>query len=196
MTRADERARLFVALELPAVVRTELVQWRSERVAGVSGLRLTAPEALHLTLCFLGPRPAGEIDAIAGTCSSVVSHRPRPVLELGEPVWLPRRRPRVLAIELGDGPGELAALQSACAAALAQRGWYEPERRPFRPHVTVARAAGNARPQPSKLPAPSPITFVGSTVALMRSRTRPGGAEYERLSAVSLGDRSGRSVTL
>ena len=163
----------------------------SERVAGVSGLRLTAPEALHLTLCFLGPQPVGEIDAIAGACSSVAARRSRPVLELGEPVWLPRRRPRVLAIGLGDGPGELAALQSALAAALAQGGWYEPERRPFRPHVTVARAAGNARPQPLKLPAPRAITFVGSEVVLMRSRTRPGGAEYERLSAVSLGDRSG-----
>jgi RNA 2',3'-cyclic 3'-phosphodiesterase len=191
VTGADERARLFVALELPAVARTELVQWRSERVAGVSGLRLTAPEALHLTLCFLGPQPTGEIDAIAGACSSVVSHRSRPVLELGEPVWLPRHRPRVLAIGLGDGPGELAALQSAFAAALAEGGWYEPEQRPFRPHVTVARAAGHARPQPLKLPAPSPITFVGSDVVLMRSRTRPGGAEYERLSAGSLGDRPG-----
>jgi RNA 2',3'-cyclic 3'-phosphodiesterase len=191
VTGAHERARLFVALELPAVVRTELAEWRSERVAGVSGLRLTASEALHLTLCFLGPRPVGEIDAVAEGCASVAAGRPRPVLELGEPVWLPRRRPRVLAIGLGDGPGELAALQSALAAALAQGGWYVPERRPFRPHVTVARAAGNARPQPLPLAAPHPITFVGSELVLMRSRTRPGGAEYERLSAVSLGDRSG-----
>jgi 2'-5' RNA ligase len=191
VTGADERARLFVALELPAVVRAELAEWRSERVAGVSGLRLTAPEALHLTLCFLGPQPVGEIDAIARACSSVAARRSRPVLELGEPVWLPRRRPRVLAVGLGDGPGELAALQSALAAALAHGGWYEPERRPFRPHVTVARAAGNARPQPLQLPAPREITFVGSEVVLMRSRTCPGRAEYERLSAVSLDDQSG-----
>ncbi len=191
MTGADERARLFVALELPAVVRTELAEWRSERVAGVSGLRLTAAAALHLTLCFLGPQPVGEIDAIAGACASVAAHRSPPVLELGEPVWLPRRRPRVLAVALGDGPGELAALQSALAATLAQGSWYEPERRPFRPHVTVARATGTARPRPLPLPAPRPIACVGSEVVLMRSRTRPGGAEYERLSAVTLGDRSG-----
>ncbi len=186
MNAGDERARLFVALELPAVVRTALHQWRSERLAGVPGLRLTAPEALHLTLCFLGSKLVGEIAGIAQACSSVAVECSRPVLGLGEPVWLPRRRPRLVAIGLEDGPGALASLQSSVAAALEAGGWYEPEQRPFRPHVTVARAAANARLSPVALPAPIPISFVGSEVAVMRSRTRPKGAEYERLASVSL----------
>jgi 2'-5' RNA ligase len=182
----SERARLFVALELPAVVRTALHQWRSERLAGISGLRLTAVDGLHLTLCFLGPQPVTEIDAIARASSAAVREHSRLALGLGEPVWLPRRRPRVVAIGLEDGPGGLAAVQSSLSAALAHGGWYEPEQRPFRPHVTVARAAGRARVRPVQLSAPIPISFVGSEVVLMRSRTRPGGAEYERLATAVL----------
>ncbi len=187
MNDGHERARLFVALELPAVVRTALHQWRSERLADIGGLRLTAPEALHLTLCFLGSHSVQEIDAIARACAVAVAECPRPVLGVGEPVWLPRRRPRVVAIGLEDGQGTLSEIQSSLAAALADGDWYEPEQRPFRPHVTVARVAGAARVRPSELPAPIPLSFVGSDVALMRSRTRATGAQYERLSSVALG---------
>ena len=158
MNAGDERARLFVALELPAVVRTALHQWRSERLAGVAGLRLTAPEALHLTLCFLGSKLVREIAGIAQACACVAVERSRPVLGLGEPVWLPRRRPRLVAIGLEDGPGALASLQSSVAAALAAGGWYEPEQRPFRPHVTVARAAADARAEPGGAPRADPAS--------------------------------------
>ncbi len=180
-----ERARLFVALELPAAVRGALAQWGSQALADVPGLRLTASEALHVTLCFLGSQPVEQIEAIAQACA-VLAARPGPVLSLGQPLWLPPRRPRVVAMALEDGQGGLGALQSELAATLETGGWYEPERRPFRPHVTLARPAGSSRLARVELPAPVPTSFVGSTIALMRSRTRAGGARYERLSEVAL----------
>jgi 2'-5' RNA ligase len=103
-----------------------------------------------VTLCFLGAIAAGEVAGIATAVRSALDGRPAPSLTLGEPLWLPPRRPRVLAVALDDLTGALGALQSAVSAALVRGGWYEEERRPFLAHVTVARVRrdGPRRPPP------------------------------------------------
>ena len=68
MSDSDERARLFVALELPVAVREQLVAWRDGVVAGVAGLRPVAVESLHVTLCFLGWVAVREVEAVARAC--------------------------------------------------------------------------------------------------------------------------------
>jgi 2'-5' RNA ligase len=182
-----ERARLFVALELPDEAREALVRWRSAAAAGIRGLRLVAPENLHATLCFLGSRPANEVDAIAAACGVAARE---PVLEsaFGAPLWLPRRRPGVLAVELLDRRGALARLQATLSAALATGGWYTPEARPFLPHVTVARVGRDARVRPVEVGPPDDGFDVRcSRVTLYRSRLGAGGARYEPLKVVELG---------
>ena len=115
------------------------------RFAGRSGLRLVAPEALHVTLCFLGWQSVAEIEPIASSLRAGERARP-PSSSVGEPVWLPPRRPRVLAVGLDDPAGALAEVQSALSMHCSSGGWYEPESRPFLAHVTVARVAKGARP--------------------------------------------------
>ena len=182
---SDGRVRLFVALELPDRVREALTRWR-DRLTGGAGpsLRPVAPEALHVTLCFLGWRGEDEIDAIAAACS-VVAPEPAPGLSLGVAVWLPRRRPRVLAVELGDAGARLARIQSALSFALAAGGWYEPESRPYLAHVTVARVKEGPRKAP-ELPEPPHLEFHASRVVLYRSRLSRTGARYEPLANVEL----------
>src|SRR4051812_43448416 len=51
-SRRSNRARLFVALDLPADARAALVTWRG--TLEHPDLRLVSPEALHVTLVFLG----------------------------------------------------------------------------------------------------------------------------------------------
>jgi RNA 2',3'-cyclic 3'-phosphodiesterase len=189
-TAADERARLFAALELPSEARDALVEWRSRALSDVSGLRMVRPEDLHATLCFLGSRPAREIDEIAAACG-VVAGEPVVATRFGEPVWLPRRRPRVLAVELEDRDGALARLQATLSSALVAGAWYAPESRPFLAHATVARVAKDARiksPRLSPLPA---IELHCSQVTLYRSRLSPSGARYEPLQVVELGSALG-----
>jgi RNA 2',3'-cyclic 3'-phosphodiesterase len=181
-----ERARLFVALELPAEARTAVQEWRSAQLARVDGLRLVESEALHVTLCFLGSQPVGQIDSIARACAEMAAGSGRPALALGDPIWLPRRRPRVVAIGVEDRERTLAEIQLRLARVLAAGGWYEPERRGFRPHVTVARAARSARPRALEPVVPVALRFLGDEVTLMRSRTGAGGARYERLASVTL----------
>jgi RNA 2',3'-cyclic 3'-phosphodiesterase len=184
-----ERARLFVALELPAEVRGALSTWARERGAGADTvrLRLVEPESLHVTLCFLGSRPMAEVDEIAAAGRVAVSALPAPELTLGDALWLPPRRPHVLAVALADDDeARLAAVQSALARALVAGGFYQPETRPFRAHVTVARVHRDAHVRPRERPPPEPIGFTGERVTLFASRLGKGPARYEALATVTL----------
>jgi 2'-5' RNA ligase len=183
----DERARLFVALRLPVEVRQELVRWRASTVGAVVGLRLIAPEDLHVTLCFLGWRRVGEVDEIEAACD-VIAAEPAASLKLGRALWLPSRRPRVLAVELEDLGEALGRLQSTLSRKLQAGGWYTPEARPFLAHVTVARVAKDARIRVRPLRPPDALEFAGSQITLFRSRLSPGGARYAALHTVTLGE--------
>jgi 2'-5' RNA ligase len=184
---SDERARLFVALELPPGVRARLDEWR-RRAFGeqLASLRLVSPESLHVTLCFLGWRAVEDIEPIAAACEGAV-RGPAAELSLGAGLWLaPRGRPRVAGVRIEDRAGTLAGVQSALSDALAAAGRYAPEHRAFVAHVTVARVARAARVRPLKLPAPEPLAFTGVTVTLFRSRLARGGARYEPLRVFAL----------
>ena len=57
-----------MALELPARVRMQLVEWRSAAIGDRDDLRLVAADSLHVTLAFLGSRPVEEVEAIGRRC--------------------------------------------------------------------------------------------------------------------------------
>jgi RNA 2',3'-cyclic 3'-phosphodiesterase len=183
---SSERARLFVALELPDEALSVLVRWRSRLHLASSGLRLVAPEALHVTLCFIGLHLVKEIERIAADCEPVIA-QPAVGLSLGEPVWLPPRRPGVLAVRLEDPDRALSDVQSTLSGSLHGGGWYVPESRPFLAHVTLVRVAKGVRAPRERLPAPEPVSFRASTVTLYRSHLSAAGARYEPLRSFELG---------
>ncbi len=183
--------RLFVALALPDWVRSALACWSGARLGRVPGLRLVADESLHVTLCFLGSRPVAEIGAIASACR-VVAPRSPVMLSLGRAVWLPRRRPQVVAVELSDDCGALADTQASLAGALRHKGFYQPEDRPYLGHVTVARVGRCARRSRDELEPPEALRFAATAVTLYRSWLGSGPARYEALATITLdGDASG-----
>jgi 2'-5' RNA ligase len=183
--RGEERVRLFVALELPDEVREALVRWRAGALAGGPGVRPITGEDLHATLCFLGWRDAADVEAIRAACARVATH-PAPELALGQAIWLPPRRPRVLAVELGDATGALASAQAELSGILAAGGWYEPEKRSYLAHVTVARLGRGAKLASRELPRPPTLRFRASTITLYRSRLLRAGARYEALARIEL----------
>jgi 2'-5' RNA ligase len=189
-------ARLFVALDLPDAVRGALARWAAQMAAADDSLRAIKAEQMHVTLCFLGNRPVSEIDAIGAVCAETV--RP-PVFELatGGAVGFPAERPRVLAAAIEDRSRGLYKLQARLAIALAELGAYRPERRPFTPHVTLARvdaragrdhggAHGRAASGRTGQRLLAPVPFTASTVTLFSSRTLPSGSVYEPLRSVFL----------
>lgn len=178
---SEGRARLFVALELPAEVTAALKQWRKTVLGAMPGLRPVPAGAMHVTLCFLGSRAIEEVASIAAACAAVAQLAP-PGLTLGEAIWLPPRRPRAVAVTIADARGELARVQGSLAATLHDAGWYELEERPFLPHVTVARVRRGVRVSVAELPAPDPIGLDGARLTLFRSHMERGGVRYEALS--------------
>jgi RNA 2',3'-cyclic 3'-phosphodiesterase len=185
LTSTSSRVRLFVALELPGAVRQALLGWRGPLLEQHPGLRAVAPESLHVTLCFLGSQGVDEVDGIAAVVArSGRGERIR--LRVSEGIWLPRRRPRVLAVSLEDEGGALGRIQESLSGKLAGGGWYEREARPFLPHVTVARVRTHERVRPGELPPLDAFEFPGSRVTLFRSLTGRGGARYESLASIQV----------
>jgi RNA 2',3'-cyclic 3'-phosphodiesterase len=191
VSASEERARLFVALELPSDVRDALEAWRSAAPGRVRGLRTVDVGALHVTLCFLGWRAEREIGDIGAACATAIGGWEPLTLSVGDPVWLPDRRPRVLAVEIEDASDRLAGLQSALSAKLSSGDWYAPETRPFLGHVTVARVARDSRVRPTTLPGLPALRFLATQVTLYRSRLAPSGARYEAQRTIELSGRPG-----
>jgi 2'-5' RNA ligase len=175
----DGRIRLFCALELPDEARESLAGWQaSELPAGVG--RLVPPKHLHVTLAFLGHRPAGELgrvtellrDSAAG--SAPCELRPRGY----------RETRGVGMIVLDDVSGAATALAGGLQARLEQAGAYVREARPWLPHVTVLRFRSPAGLRPG-LANMCSIHVV--RCALYRSQLGRDGARYEVLETAALG---------
>ena len=172
-----------MALELPAAARAALAAFR-DAAADPRVWRPVPHEAMHLTLAFLGRRPAGDVEAISAVLRGAGGPPPR--LSLASPLLLPPRRARVLAVALADPDGTLTALQGHLGVQLEAAGVFVPEKRAFRAHVTVARLRPRERAPRSVPAAPEPLEFRADTVTLFESRLHPRGARYEALSRVTL----------
>jgi RNA 2',3'-cyclic 3'-phosphodiesterase len=184
--RSEPRARLFVALDLPEQARDELVAWRERALAGRSDLRPVAPAALHVTLVFIGYRPEDEVEAIAETVERSVAGLAAARLRAVAAKPVPPRRPRLFALDLSDEGGRAAIVQAAVADALEAAGVYEPERRSFWPHVTLARVRRGQRVARLDSEPPPGDAFDAAEVTLYRSRLSPKGARYEPLTRTRL----------
>lgn len=193
------RARLFVALDLPDEIRDGLAGWQKRALADPA-LRPMRPEALHVTLVFLGYHAEKAIPRIVEIIDSVGA-RPVELRFDPEPSPIPKGRPRLYAV--GGRSDSAEALQRELSDALQAARLYEPEKRSFWPHVTVARVRserlppgrgerrGRGRPRrvaepPAKLPRALTQPFGAIRLALYRSNLKPQGAEYVRIHGVDL----------
>jgi RNA 2',3'-cyclic 3'-phosphodiesterase len=168
--------RLFVALDLPEPVRDVLA--RLAAAADPAVWRAVGRDALHVTLAFVGSRPAADVDTIEGLLPAGGSAIE---LSLAGAEVLPPRRGRVLTARIEDPTGALTELQAALSTRLEAAGLYTPEKRPFHPHATVARLRPRIRPPRSvELPL-EPLAFAAEAVTLYVSRLHPAGARYEPL---------------
>ena len=173
-----------MALDLPEAERGALARWRDGLVAGRDDLRPVAEEALHVTLAFLGYRAEKEASAIAEAIAPSAAEVP--LLVPDEVVPLPPRRPRLFALDLGDPEGACGRLQQKVSHALEDGRFYKPEKRPFWPHITLARVKRDRRADPLPAEPPPLEPFRAAKLTLYRSILRPQGAQYEPLVAYEL----------
>jgi 2'-5' RNA ligase len=178
--------RLFLALDLPEEARASIARWRGAVLASRSELRPVADQGLHATLVFLGRQPSEEVERTWAVAVEALSDCEAPRLGLASATWIPPRRPRLLAVGLSDEGGRATAVHGALSGALAEAGFYQPEQRPFWPHVTVARARGRAKVRKAQLPAPPELAFTAGQVTLYRSDLHPSGSRYVALERLAL----------
>ena len=176
----DGRLRLFAALPLPTSTVERLAAWQAEQLAGANTARLVAPENLHVTLAFLGWRPASDVEGILGVLRMAARDAERPVLRAVRY----RETRSVGMVVLDDEHDHATRLAGRVGEGLERLGVYEREGRRWLPHVTVLRFRRPPRARPS-LPELGPVS--PSEVALYHSVLRPTGAQYEILQSVPLG---------
>lgn len=189
--------RLFVGVELEGPVAEKAanialaLKQRLAETAPRFVARWVPPANLHITVWFIGEIPEPRGDQV------VEALRPRldmPAFRLalgGCGAFPPSGAPRVLWIGAGAGTGEMHDLYARIEARLTSLG-FAGERRPYSPHLTIARV---------KDPGPGPPRVLRQTMAsipadcgesavtaatLFRSRLSPRGPAYEPLLRVPL----------
>jgi 2'-5' RNA ligase len=172
---ADDRIRLFVGLEIPDDVASELRAWGTRHIT--RGRRL---DSYHVTVAFLGSQPRGIVDAVADVMRREAAATQPFVLEVAR--YRETRSVGMLVLsDPSDRAGEFAV---RLQIGFEHLGVYEREGRPWLPHVTVVRFRERPRLAPP-LPAIGP--FAPSGVAALLSRLQRSGARYEVLQWCPLG---------
>jgi 2'-5' RNA ligase len=180
-----QRTRAFLALKLPNPQRQLLADHVEECARRAPDYRWVPAPNLHLTLRFLGSLEALQLEQLQRRLHAVKA----PPFEIGldgRGTFGPRSAPRVVWLGVGRGRQECASLAQAVEEACRDAG-LEPDARPFRGHVTLARA----RPESSSLPElPAPPALEPWTVpdfVLYESRLGGRAATYLELERYGLG---------
>ena len=178
--------RQFLAVELSGGLRDDLRSLQQQLRTETDGWRWVNPRSIHLTLRFLG-EVATELDErCRGAWRTVAAgSRPFTVRLDGVGSFPPRGRPRVLWVGVREdgSDGRLASLAAAFETAARDAG-FEHENRPFRPHLTLARARrsrGATLPERHEFVSRSALHV--DRAVLFRSELMPTGARYSVLEA-------------
>ena len=189
------RMRLFIAIDVPGAVRDALVgAQQSLRERAPPRLRWTRPDAMHLTLKFLGDVDAARVPSLSRVVAGVAARHQSFGLSVSRLGAFPGgRRLQVVWAGIEGDLQALGALRDALEAALVADG-YAAETRAFRPHVTLGRTRGGMRPDEAErisaaltaTALPHGLAFTVERVVLYRSHLGAGGSRYEVLAAAEL----------
>lgn len=191
---SSETVRLFVACEIPDEPRAVISGVIDDlRQRSGEAVRWVKPDNLHVTLKFLGETPVKKLPAVKlAIQEAVTGHSPFNLEFSSIGTFGGREGLRLMWVGIAGDVLRLEALVKSTNAALAVVG-FEPERRPFRPHLTLGRvrdeistrkraeievAVGRVTPEES--------AWRVSHVSLMRSRILAGTARQDVLATFPL----------
>jgi RNA 2',3'-cyclic 3'-phosphodiesterase len=191
--------RIFVALDIPGAVRASMHRFVEGLQAAAPDLRWAGPESFHVTLKFVGERPAAIVEQVKHALSQVKA-APFEIGFRGYGFFPDAKSPRVFWIRV-DAPLQLFKLAGEIDMAMSALR-IPKEDQVLRPHLTLARtSSGSPRRHPAdgpnlrfqalreKLeaqPAPDFGKMVVREFFLYRSQLSPGGSSYTKLAQFSL----------
>ena len=175
--------RLFVAVEVPASVRSAVAASVEPLREALPRLRWVDPAKYHLTVVFLGSVEEPLVGAVAGAVASACGGVAPFELSLSGEIGTFGRR--VLWAGLAPAP-ELSALAGSVSAALREVVSLPDDDRPYSAHLTLARAGREpvrgAALREAQLPA---LSWTVERVVLMRSA---GGYTVEQAYPLAAGN--------
>jgi 2'-5' RNA ligase len=191
--------RLFVALDIENSIRDRIRLFMDGVRGFAPDVRWVRPESLHITLKFIGEKPAEAAEQIK-TALSAIETDSFPIAFQGYGFFPTQKSPRVFWIGIEAGP-QLPALAKAIDDATATLG-IPKEEHAFTPHLTLARA-GSGAPRRQKgdgpnrnfqrlqeklaaLPSPEFGTMTANEFFLYQSELGRGGSRYTKIARFSL----------
>ncbi|MCA9821312.1 MAG: RNA 2',3'-cyclic phosphodiesterase [Dehalococcoidia bacterium] len=184
---APDTARVFVACEVPAEVQRTIREITDKlKVTSGDDVRWVRPDSVHVTLKFLGEVPARKLPAIKMALQeAVVRHSPFNLELSNIGTFGGREGLRTMWVGIAGDVLRLEAMVRDVNRALSVVG-FEPERRPFRPHLTLGRVRDTVPTRRraeievdvGRLAVPE-AEWRTSQITLMRSRLTPRGSEYD-----------------
>ena len=186
-----EKIRAFIAIELPEDVKRHLaavIQVLAEQIP--PAVRWVTPERMHLTVRFLGDTAVNRLPALVKALDTAVSRQTPFTLYLDQLGCFPnKKRPRVIWAGLSDSEKALPGFKQAVDACLSPLGW-EPEGRPFQPHLTLGRVKDGRKV--ASVSWGTPLERLAAPVAavhLIESQLTSGGPIYTVRHMSRLGSR-------
>jgi len=191
--------RLFVALDLPAALAREVGRRAAAARRELPRARWVKPEALHLTLAFLGETDAADLPVLHRSLRPAFAGVKPFDLRLEDAGTFPPRRPARVAWVGVEAPPALADLAQGVQQALAQAVDFTPDRRDFHAHLTVARCKQPWRRREVErfrrhFQGPVGDPFEITEGVLYESVLRPDGARYQALERYPLGEAAAGSA--
>jgi 2'-5' RNA ligase len=183
--------RCFIAIDIGEGVRKEIESIVGELRKFKADVRWIRVKSIHLTLKFLGETDEKNLPHIQERLTAIASqHGDFTVGVMGTGVFPDYSRPRVIWVGIEDRE-ELQQLYSEVDDHMGSLG-YKPERRRFRPHLTI----GRIKSRPDLAPVLQGLRDFGTRefgsidigeILLMKSTLKPSGAEYQVLFSAQMG---------
>ncbi|WP_424536523.1 RNA 2',3'-cyclic phosphodiesterase [Sphaerisporangium viridialbum] len=185
--------RLFVALSPPPEVLAEVARVVASHSEAWPELRWVAPETWHVTMTFLGEVAEEVLPRLEVRLARAAGRYPPMTLAFGGAgAFSSAARARVVWLGLSGGGTALPRLAASLAAGAQRAGAVHTDRKPFHPHLTLARSRArtgtDARGLVESLGSFGGTPWRADSVHLMRSHLGPS-VRYETLGSWPLAGR-------
>ncbi len=193
--------RLFIALDIDDSIRQRIVRFMDGARDFAPDARWVRPESLHVTLKFIGEKPADHVEEIRRVLQTVKAS-PFELKVSGFGFFPTPKAARVFWVGIESG-AELFSLASSVDQATSTIG-IPKEDHAFNPHLTLARGGGRSgapgwrkgdapnrnfhflQEKLGALPTPEFGTMAAQEFFLFQSHLSPKGARYEKLASFTL----------
>ncbi len=193
--------RVFIAIDIDDAIRERIARFMDGVRGFAPDARWVQPEALHITLKFIGEKPDDAVEEIRKGLATI-RHVAVDLQFRGYGFFPSARAPRVFWIGIVAGPllGSLAALVDETMSSLK----IPKEDHAYSPHLTLARGAGSSgsprwrrgdranaafqrlQEKLAALPTPEFGTMTAREFFLYQSRLSPKGSRYTKLAGFAL----------